>query len=258
MVLVIDIGNTHAKFGLYDGASITADWRAVTDHGRTADEWGALLNSFLALNGHQMGDIGDCILSSVVPMATDAVASMLEKYFDIVPLIVGSDIDIGLPIEYENRKEVGADRLANAVAGFQRYGAPCIVIDFGTSTNFDIVSPEGAYIGGVLAPGLELSAEALFSRAAKLFKVEFQFPPAVIGRSTVTAMQSGLLWGYVSLIEGVTRRIQEELAVPAYVVATGGLAGLLAPRTDVIDAVDQQLTIEGLAYIWNRNRAHRT
>lgn len=254
MLLVADIGNTHAKFGLVDGSDIRADWRAVTDHNRTPDEWGALLHNFFSLNDHAPQDIHDCIISSVVPPTTEAVTTMIQKYLKLDPLIVGPDIEIGIPTEYVNRDEVGADRLANSVAAVRRYGAPCIVIDFGTSTNFDVVSPAGAYIGGVLAPGLELSADALFSRAARLFKVDLQFPPAVIGHRTVTAMQSGLLWGYVSLIEGITRRIQQELAQPARVIATGGLASLLAPQTDVIDTVDQQLTLDGLARIWRVNR----
>lgn len=254
MLLVLDIGNTNAKFGLYDGTEVLADWRAVTDHDRTADEWGALIQNLFALKNYRLDQAEDCIMASVVPPATDAVSTMLRKYLDLDPLIIGPDVDVGIPTRYVDRNEVGADRLANAVGAVQRYGAPCIVVDFGTSTNFDVVSPDGAYVGGALAPGLELSADALFARAARLFKVELQFPPAAIGHRTVTAMQSGLLWGYVGLVEGITQRIQAELEVPARVIGTGGLAALLAERTEVIDVVDQQLTVDGLAYIWRINR----
>ncbi len=256
MLLVVDIGNTHAKFGVFDvqARKLVASWRAVTDHERTADEWGVLVDRFLALRGLHLRDLHDCVISSVVPPATAAVTEMVQAYLDVEPLVVGPNVDVGIPIQHVNPEEVGADRLVNSVAALHRYGAPCIVIDLGTATTFDVISPDGAYIGGVIAPGLELSAEALFKRAARLFKVEFQFPPSVIGHSTMTAMQSGLLWGYVSLIEGITRRIVEELGQEATVVATGGLADLLASHTSVIQAVDQELTVEGLYLIWQGNR----
>ncbi len=256
MLLVVDIGNTHAKFGLFDVEErrLLASWRAVTDHERTADEWGVLVERFLALRSLRLSDVRDAIISSVVPPATAAVAEMVGTYVGVSPLVVGADVDVGIPIRHVNPEEVGADRLVNAVAALHRYGAPCVVIDLGTATTFDVISPEGAYVGGVIAPGLELSAEALFRRAARLFKVEYRFPPAVIGHSTVTAMQSGLLWGYVGLIEGLTRRVVAELGQPATVVATGGLAELLAEQTEAIHVVDQELTVDGLFLIWQRNR----
>lgn len=254
-ILAIDIGNTHAKFGVYEGSTLRADWRAVTDHDRTPDEWAVLLDRFLALRGLQLSDLEGCVLASVVPVLTAALAEMIVKYLAVEPLVVGPDINVGIAIERVNPQEVGADRVVNALAARDRFGAPCIVIDFGTATTFDVVSPAGAYIGGVIAPGLTLSAEALFQHAARLYKVELAFPPAVIGNSTVTAMQSGLMWGYVSLVDGIARRIQAELQKPATVVATGGLAEAMASRSETIQVVDQELTIYGLYRLWELNRA---
>ncbi|HBY93826.1 MAG: type III pantothenate kinase [Ardenticatenaceae bacterium] len=255
LILTIDVGNTHAKFGVYDGPTLRADWRAVTDHNRTPDEWAVLLDRFLALRGLQLADLAGCVLASVVPVLTAALREMVVKYLGVEPLVVGPGIDVGIAIERVNPQEVGADRVVNALAARERYGAPCIVMDFGTATTFDVVSPGGAYIGGVIAPGLNLSVEALVQHAARLYKVELAFPPAVIGNSTVTAMQSGLMWGYVSLVDGIARRIQAELGQPAAVVATGGLAEILATHSETIQVVDPELTIHGLYRLWELNRA---
>jgi len=254
-LLTIDIGNTHAKFAVFDRGNLVANWRAVSDHDRTSDEWAVLMDRFLALRGLEFGDLHDCVLASVVPVLTPALHEMVVKYLRVEPLVVTPGVNTIIPIERVNPQEVGADRVLNALAARERYGAPSIVIDFGTSTNFDVVSPSGAYIGGVLAPGLNLSAEALFQRAARLYKVDLIFPPAVIGHSTVTAMQSGLMWGYVSLVDGLARRIVDELGQPARVIATGGLAGLLAQHSEMIQEVDQDLTVYGLYRIWELNRA---
>lgn len=256
MLLAVDIGNTHAKFGIFDeNGALVADWRAVTDHDRTADEWGVLVERFLALRGYRLAELRHCIISSVVPPATAAVSEMVRRYLQAEPLIVSAEIDIGIPVRVPNPAEVGADRLVNAVAAVKRYGAPAIVIDLGTATTFDVVAPDGAYIGGVIAPGLQLSASALFSRAARLFKVDFVFPPNVIGNTSATAMQSGLMWGYASLIEGIVARITDELQAQPIVIATGGLAEAMAEHTACINVVDQALTVDGLYEIWKRNCA---
>ncbi|HYN89465.1 MAG TPA: type III pantothenate kinase [Ardenticatenaceae bacterium] len=254
-LLAIDVGNTHAKFGVFDGPTLVADWRAVTDHERTADEWAVLLDRFLALRGLRLADLTGCIIASVVPVVTAPLGEMVGKYLRVKPLLVGPDIDVGIALERVSPYEVGADRLMNALAARDRYGAPAVVIDFGTSTNFDVVSPSGAYIGGAIAPGLQLSADALFQRAARLFKVELVFPPAAIGHSTVTAMQSGLLWGYVGLVDGIARRIVAELSQPATVIGTGGLAEILAPQSEMIQVVDQGLTVYGLYRLWELNQS---
>jgi type III pantothenate kinase len=254
-ILAIDIGNTHVKFGVYEEARLVADWRAVTDQTRTADEWGVLLDRFLALRGLHLRDLQSCIIASVVPVLTETMREMVHKYLSVDPLVVGPDVELGITIEGVNPSEVGADRIVNALAAREQYGTPCIVIDFGTATTFDVISAGGAYIGGVIAPGLNLSAEVLFSRAARLYKVPLTFPPAVIGTGTVTAMQSGLMWGYIGLVDGVTRRIEAELGQPARVIGTGGLAEILAPHSDTIEVVDQDLTVNGLYRIWKLNQS---
>ncbi|MGH2541264.1 MAG: type III pantothenate kinase, partial [Ardenticatenaceae bacterium] len=234
---------------------IVGDWRATTDRERTPDEWAIHLDRFLALKGMDIKNLSGCIIASVVPPLTDSLQEMTRKYLAVEALLVSSETHLGIPIEYPRPSEIGPDRLANAVAVGTHYGAPAFVVDFGTSTNFDVVNERGAYIGGVLAPGLETSLYALTQRAARLFNVEFAFPPTVISRSTATAIQSGLMWGYVGLIEGIGARIHKELGAPCPVVATGGLAERLAPHTTLFTAVDPNLTVKGLYLIWERNQS---
>lgn len=254
MLLAIDVGNTHVKFGVHDGPRLIDSWRASTDRERTSDEWAIHLDRFLALGKLRLEQMTGCIISSVVPAITDSLDYMTQKYIRVAPLIVSADIPLGIPVDYPRPSEIGADRLVNAVAASAEYGAPVFVIDFGTATTFDIVNTQGAYIGGIIAPGLETALDALSQRAAKLFNVDLAFPPNVIGQSTRHAMQSGLMWGYVSLIEGLAARVQQELGQPCPIIATGGLADRLAPNTDIFTAVDHDITVKGLRLIWERNQ----
>lgn len=254
MLLAIDVGNTHVKFAVYEGDALLGEWRATTDRERTADEWAVHLDRFLALKQIDLRDLEGCIVASVVPPLSDALREMTRKYMGVEAMLVAGDAGLGIPIDYPRPSEIGPDRLANAVALVAEYGAPGFVVDFGTATNFDVVNPQGAYIGGVLAPGLEASLGALTQRAARLFNVELAFPERVIGQTTASAMQSGLMWGYVGLIEGIGQRIHEELGQSCPVVATGGLAERFAPHTGLFTAIDPNLTVKGLRLIWARNR----
>lgn len=255
MLLTIDVGNTHVKFAVFEGTIARGNWRATTDRERTPDEWGIHLDRFLALGGLQIGALSGCVLASVVPPLTDALVRMVEKYLHLEPLVVSHASELGIAIDYPHPYEIGADRLVNAVAASAEYGAPVIVVDFGTGTTFDIVNAAGAYTGGIIAPGLEASLAALSQRAARLFNVALEFPPQVIGKSTAEAMQSGLLWGYVSLIEGLGQRVQAELGGACPVIATGGLAERIAPHTPLFSVVDHDLTVKGLRLIWERSGA---
>ncbi|MGB0384500.1 MAG: type III pantothenate kinase [Ardenticatenaceae bacterium] len=254
MLLAIDVGNTHVKFGVHDRSRLVNSWRASTDRERTSDEWAIHLDRFLALGKLRLEQMSGCIISSVVPTITDSLQYMTQKYIGVAPLIVSADITLGIPIAYPRPSEIGADRLVNSVAASAEYGAPVIVIDFGTATTFDIVNAEGAYIGGIIAPGLETALDALSQRAAKLFNVDLEFPPNVIGQSTRHAMQSGLMWGYTSLIEGLAARVQEQFGQSCPIIATGGLAERLAPKTNIFAAVDHDITVKGLRLIWERNQ----
>ncbi|MBA3533567.1 MAG: type III pantothenate kinase [Ardenticatenales bacterium] len=254
MLLTVDVGNTHVKFAVYEEQALRGNWRATTDRERTPDEWGIHLERFLDQGGLGLGDLSGCIIASVVPQLTDSLRQMAEKYPRLKPLIVTHESNLGIGIDYPHPYEIGADRLVNSVAAFAAYGAPVFVVDFGTGTTFDIVNAEGAYTGGIIAPGLEASLAALSQRAARLFNVALEFPPSVIGKSTAQAMQSGLLWGYVSLIEGLGARVQEALGQPCPVIATGGLADRIAPHTTLFTVVDHDLTVKGLRLIWERNQ----
>ena len=254
MLLAIDVGNTHVKFGVHEDARLVDSWRATTDRERTPDEWAVHLDRFLALGNLRLERMNGCIISSVVPVLTDSLRYMTQKYLNVEPLIVSANIPLGIPIAYPRPSEIGADRLVNSVAASVEYGAPVIVIDFGTATTFDIVNTEGAYIGGIIAPGLETALDALSQRAAKLFHIDLEFPPNVIGQSTHHAMQSGVMWGYVSLIEGLAARVQQELGQSCPIIATGGLADRLAPQTNIFTEVDHDITVKGLRLIWERNQ----
>ena len=249
MLLAVDVGNTQTVFGLFDGEALVEHWRVATEAHRTGDELGALITRFL-----DVGRVDGICLSSTVPQLIREYEIFAARYANAELLVLGPGVRTGIQIRYDDPREVGPDRIANAVAGKDRHGAPCIVVDFGTSTNFDIVSPDGDYVGGVLAPGVEISMEALFSRAARLVKVDFSEPPAVIGKTTAAGLQSGLVFGFAGLVDGIVERIRAELGAEAPGIATGGLADLIASHARTIERVDPWLTLEGLRLVWLRNR----
>jgi type III pantothenate kinase len=255
VLLAVDVGNTQTVFGVYRDADLVERWRVATEAERTADEIGALVDRLLELRDLDFDRIDGVCLSSTVPVLVREYERFATRYANAPILVVGPGVRTGIPILYDNPHEVGPDRIVNAVAARERYGAPCIVVDFGTSTNFDAVSGEGEYLGGVLAPGIEISMEALFSRAARLVKVDFAEPPAVIGKTTVAGLQSGLVYGFAGQVDGIVARMRDELGEEARVIATGGLADLVAPHAASIELVDHDLTLDGLRIVWGRNAA---
>jgi type III pantothenate kinase len=258
LLLAIDVGNTNTVFALYRGRQALGQWRISTVRERTADEYAAALTQLMALKGFGQGDIGAAAIASVVPQALTPLKSMCQQFFECTAKVVGEDLGVGIPVRVDNPREVGADRLVNAVAAHGRYGGPLIVVDFGTATTFDVVDREGRYCGGVIATGINLSLEALHRAAAQLPRVAVERPPQVIGTSTVTAMQSGVYWGYVSLVEGMVTRIKAEFGEPMKVIATGGLAGLFAGATEAIERVDRDLTMAGLVELFYANRPQQS
>lgn len=255
MLLAVDSGNTNIVFAVYDGETRKGEWRSATNPNRTADEYAVWLTQLMALDGLARADIDAAILANVVPAADFSLKSLCRRYFACDPLIVGApDVDLGIGALVDNPEEVGADRLVNAVGAHDRYPGALIVVDFGTATTFDVIDDAGNYCGGVIAPGINLSLEALDAAAAKLPRVAIHRPAHVIGKATVSAMQSGIYWGYVALIEGLVARIRAEFGAAMTVIATGGLAPLFAEATDVIQALDDDLTLRGLVAIHARNR----
>lgn len=256
LLLALDVGNTHTTIGVFREERILRRWRLTTSHNRTVDEIGILLRQLCHWSQISADDIGGVIVGSVVPPMDRALRAAVSTYLHSEPLFVAPGIRSGMPLKVETPHELGADRLCNAVAAFCEYGGPCTVVDFGTATTWDVVSTEGEFLGGVIAPGLEIASEALFSRAAKLPRVELTAPARVIGKATIDSMQAGLVYGYVGLVEGITRRVLAELGGGA-VVATGGLASIIAKHTELFSAVDDDLTLKGLRILWERNRPAR-
>jgi type III pantothenate kinase len=254
MLLAIDVGNTNIVVGLYQNGRWLASWRAATDSSRMADEYAALLDGFFRYVERSLGDVSAVVVSSVVPALTSTFEELARRYCRSDAIVVGPGINTGVKILYDNPREVGADRIANAVATFKLYGGPAIVIDFGTATTFDALSADGEYLGGAIAPGLNIAADALFQHAARLFRVELIRPAAAIGRNTGSSVQSGIIFGYVGLIEGLVTRFRDEMG-PAKVIATGGLAEIIASQTALVDVIDPMLTLEGLQLIYELNRA---
>ena len=254
MLLAVDVGNTQTVFGLFDGERLVEHWRVATEDERTADELAALVGRLLELREIGFDAVTGVCLSSTVPGLLRAYEELTERHIGAPLLVLGPGTKTGIPVLYDDPREVGPDRIANAVAARERYGAPCIVVDFGTSTNFDAVSRAGEYVGGVLAPGIETSMDALFARAARLQKVDFTEPPTVIGKTTTSALQSGVVYGFAGQVDGIVGRMRAELGDTAPVIATGGLAELIAPHSDTIERVDPLLTLEGLRLIWSLNR----
>jgi type III pantothenate kinase len=254
MLFAIDTGNTHTVLGLFDGATLRADWRIATRHDTTSDELGTTLRALFAGEGIAPDAVEGVIVASVVPDWNGRLQATAERTFGLRALFVEPGVKTGLPILYDNPHEVGADRIVNAVAAVHRFGAPVIVLDFGTATTFDVVSPRGEYLGGVIAPGLGISADALFRRAARLTPVDIRKPARVLGRNTQESVQSGLFHGYVGLVDGLVSKLRAELGVDAPVVATGGLAPVFRDAIAFLAAVEPDLTLEGLRLIWEKNR----
>ncbi len=260
MLLTLDVGNTNTVLGLYRFASdeLITHWRVSTLRTQTADEYGVLFLNLFAMRKVEAAEVSAIIISSVVPPLESTLRQVCERYFNIKPMFVEPGIKTGMPILVDNPTEVGADRLVNSVAAFARYGGPCVVVDFGTATTFDLVSAKGEYMGGAIAPGLAISAEALFARAARLSRVDIKKPAKVVGTNTVAAVQSGLYYGYIGLVDGILERILNETRVPdsadPKIIATGGLAHLIVDDSRFIQTVDDMLTLDGLRLIYERNR----
>lgn len=253
MLLVIDVGNTNTVLGLYDGDELVHDWRIRTVVDHTVDEYGMLIYNLYKNSRIKPRAVKDIIISCVVPTMLNILEPLCEKYFNVKPLIVGPGIKTGMPILYDNPREVGADRIVNAVAAYDKYGGDIIIVDFGTATTFDYISKKGEYIGGCITPGIMIASEALFSKTAKLPRVELSRPKSVIGKDTISSMQAGILFGYASLVDGLIDRIKAEVISNPKVIATGGLATVIANETKSIDIVDEMLTLEGLRILYNRN-----
>lgn len=253
MLLVIDVGNTNTVLGIFRGKELIRNWRISTSKNQTMDEYGILITTLMHSSRISARTIKGIIISCVVPPMESMLVELCEKYFQVKPLAVGSGIKTGMPIRYDNPREVGADRIVNAVAALDQYGGNMIIVDFGTATTFDYISPSGEYEGGAIAPGIVISSEALFQRASKLPRVDLQRPLQVVGKDTVSSMQSGIIYGYAGLVDGIVARMKAETGTNPRVIATGGQAPLIAPFTSSIEEVIPHLTLQGLRIIYERN-----
>ncbi len=257
MLLVIDVGNTHIVFGGFEGKKLIYDWRISSDIDRTSDEYGLLFDQIFKYNGIDRSQVSDIIISSVVPTLMHTLPAMSQRYFNIDPVVIGPGVKTGMNIKYDNPKEVGADRIVNAVAAYERYGGPLIIVDFGTANTFCFVNKEGEYCGGVIAPGIKISSEALFLRTAKLPKVEILKPERVIGKNTIESMQSGLVYGYIGMVDAIIEKMIEEMKLnreEVKIVSTGGFTALIGSESKYIQYSDRFLTLQGLRIIYERNK----